>query len=167
MQTLGLINVDNISLSTTGFRIRIPGKTKTSGLNRKQPILVIQFYHKDTSICAASALQNYLERTKEIRKDVRNLFISFRKPHGVVSTQTISRWIKTMLEKCGIDTSIFSAYSTRHASTSTAKNKGISIVQIKKTAGWTEKSKTFAQFYDLPIECDPDQYANTILAQGR
>ena len=42
-------------------------------------------------------------------------------------------WVRGVLEKCKIDTSIFSAYSTHHASTSASKRKDPDIFIIKKT----------------------------------
>lgn len=75
----------------------------------------------------------------------------FKKPFGSVSAQTLSRWIKFVLGKSGLDTSIFTAHSTRHASTSAASRKGINVDLIRKTAGWSEASNVFASFYNRPL----------------
>ena len=48
----------------------------------------------------------------------------------------------------GIDTTIFTAHSTSHASTSAAT--------------WTSSSATFARFYDLPL-CSEQNFAQSIL----
>lgn len=63
----------------------------------------------------------------------------------------------------GNDTNVFDACSTRHAATSTAKRKGISIDCIKKTAGWSENSRTFENFYDKPILPRKEAFSNAIL----
>ena len=55
-----------------------------------------------------------------------------------------------MLGKAGIDTSIFSAHSTRSASTSCAKAEQISLDTTMKSAGWSNES-TFQKFYNVPI----------------
>ena len=34
---------------------------------------------------------------------------------------------------------------------------------IKKTAGWTERSKAFAKFYNLPLTQERDKFAKTNL----
>ena len=81
----------------------------------------------------------------------------------LVSSRTLSRWVRSVLEKCKIDTSIFSGYLTRHTSTSAAKRKGLNISIIKKTAGWTERSKTLAKFYNLPLTQERDKFGKTIL----
>ena len=105
----------------------------------------------------------YLEKTKDIRGLINKLFISFRRPHKAVGTQTISRWIKKVMCKSGIDVNIFSAYSTRHASTSAAKRSGVNIDQIRKTAGWSKDSETFARFYNRHVIAENMQFAEAIL----
>ncbi|KAI8440715.1 hypothetical protein MSG28_009058 [Choristoneura fumiferana] len=74
-----------------------------------------------------------------------------KRPHRDATAQSISRWIKQVLAKSGVDVSIFSAHSTRHAATSTAAAAGVSIDVIRKTAGWTATSQTFAKFYNRSI----------------
>ena len=98
-----------------------------------------------------------------LRQENSKLFISFKKPHKEVCTQTISRWLKTTLSKCGIDTIIFKGHSTRHASTSTALEKGVDIETIRKTAGWSANSKVFATFYNLPVVEDNPNFAFSVL----
>ena len=56
-----------------------------------------------------------------------------------------------MLQECGIDTHEFTAHSTRHAATSAAFKKVVSVDVIRSTAGWTNESKVFAKFYNTPI----------------
>lgn len=68
-----------------------------------------------------------------------------------------------MLKDSGIDTTIFSAYSTRHASTSAASRSEISIDCILKTAGWSSKSETFAKFDKRDLIKDKSAFALSIL----
>lgn len=117
----------------------------------------------ETKLCVASTLKQYLAKTKEFRNNEKSFFISFRRPYKPVGSQTLGRWIKEVFIKCGIDTDIFKAYSVRHASTSAANRKGLDISVIKKTAGWTANSGTFAKFYNLPLIENRDAFAKTIL----
>ena len=57
-----------------------------------------------------------------------------------------------MTEKCpsGIDTSQFSAHSTRSVSATLAANCGVSISDIMKVADWSRVG-TFEKFYQRPI----------------
>lgn len=67
-----------------------------------------------------------------------------------------------MLGKSGVNTDIFGAHSTRHASTSAASRNGADIESIRKAARWTVKSNVFAEFYDLPLS-EPQDFASYIL----
>lgn len=115
MQTLAAINVSNIENLIDRIDIKILKILKTSGPNRVQPNLVLPFFNEDFSICVASALSEYVNRTEVIRGHETSLFISWKKPHKTVSEQSLSRWIKEVLHLSGLDTSKFSAYSTRHS----------------------------------------------------
>lgn len=66
---------------------------------------------------------------------------------------TISRWIKMILNRSGIDTKIFGSHSVRSASTSQAKSNVVPIDEILKKAGWSNV-KTFAKLYDKKIMKD-------------
>ena len=65
------------------------------------------------------SLMLYIERTKDLRGD-KQFFNSFMKPHNPVTSSTIARWLKQVMESAGIDTIIFKAHSVRSASTSAA-----------------------------------------------
>ncbi|XP_024879664.1 uncharacterized protein LOC112459668 isoform X1 [Temnothorax curvispinosus] len=163
IQTLSSIDVRNIVTKENLIEIKIPERIKTSKPGKYQPVLTLPCYKENLNICPVNTLQCYLKRTKELRKDITSLFISFKKPFKKASTQTLSRWVKDVLQESGIDTDIFSAHSTRHASTSAAKRKGINIDVIRKSAGWTERSATFTKFYDRPIVQDLRVFGQAIL----
>lgn len=163
MQTLSLIKINNVKKSDSSITIMISDRIKTSALGRKQPLLTLPYFRKDISICAATTLEAYITRTRDLRYNGESLFISFKRPYKVVSTQTLSRWVKKVLNASGVNTDVFSAHSTRHASTSAAKRKGVNLDLIRKTAGWSKNSATFAKFYDRPVSDDRDQFAMSVL----
>ena len=118
----------------------------------ENPCLQIPYFPQRPLICPASCLEVYIKRTAELRLESQEfLFLATRPPYKPASTATISRWIKNILTRAGIDTKIFSAYSTRYAAISAAYQNGISLETIRKTAGWTERSQMFAKHYNLPI----------------
>ncbi|CAH0549561.1 unnamed protein product [Brassicogethes aeneus] len=163
VQTLSLILLDNIRESIDGFHILIPNRIKTSNYKRCQPVLNFPKFDKTPQICVANTLKCYLDKTRQLRNDDNKfLIITCKKPYKNANPQTISRWIKLTLGKAGLDTSIFSAHSTRHAATSAAQRKGINLDIIRKTAGWSDSSDTFARFYNRPI-VDNNIFSNTIL----
>lgn len=164
IQTLSWIRLPNIFESDSGFQILIEDRVKTSGVNRDQPCLQIPYFKKNPKLCVATTLKEYLCTTKEIRpQDSNLLFITYKKPYKTVSKQSLSRWVKDTLQQSGIDTTIFKAHSTRHASTSKAFNQRISLEVIRKTAGWTQTSSTFANFYNRPLSQE-QLFSNTILS---
>lgn len=162
-QTLTLIKTDNIKIFSSKIEIMIPDTIKTSGPGKFQPLLVLPFFVEKPERCVANTLIHYLDRTKNLRNNVKNLFISFKKPHKAVVTQTISRWIKSVLYASGVDTSQYTAHSVRHAATSKAYMKGISLDLIRSTAGWTKSSSVFAKFYNKPITEGEQDFARSVL----
>ena len=102
-----------------------------------------------------------MSRTNGIRKEEKSLFITLTAPHGRPSQCTVSRWIKTVLKEAGIDTALFSAGSTRSASTSKAERGGAPIEDIMKAAGWV-RSSTFTTYYNKPLSTG-SQFQQTVL----
>lgn len=152
VQTFSLIKVNNIKIGKDGVNIIIADIIKTSAPGRDQPVLCLPYFTENNSICPATTLKDYLTITKHLRiGGSQNLLLTFKSPHKPATTQSISRWIKQVLASSGVDTSTFSAHSTRHASTSAAKAAGVSVDTIRKMAGWTQSSTTFAKFYHRQI----------------
>lgn len=136
---------------------------KTSAPNKTQPKLTIPFFQDKPSLCVASTLLHYINRTANLRGNIEVLFLTYKKPHHVASVQSISRWIKSALAKSGVNTHKFNAYSTRHAYTFTAYNAGLNINTIRHTTGWTPNSQTFFKFYNKPLNASTELAKSVIL----
>lgn len=161
IQTLSLIKLSNIKRSKDGFEIEIPQLIKTSRPGHCQPLLLIRYFRNKPEICVASFLERYIVLTEPLRKDCDFLFITSRKPFKAASTQTISRWIKSILSLSGVGEE-YTPHSTRHAATSTALAKGLDLGIIKSTAGWTKESQVFAKFYNRPIQSDRGVFTSAV-----
>ena len=74
------------------------------------------------------------------------LFISFIRPHKLVTTSTVGRWIKSVLSSAGIDTSVFKAHSVRGAAVTNACIEGVRNAEILRTADWKNES-TLRRYY--------------------
>lgn len=158
VQTLSLIKIENIIILENNIKITIPDLVKTSAPGREQPLLNLPYFQENPSICPALALKDYILVTQNKRTGCQGpLFLTYKSPHRAATSQTISRWIKQVLCASGVDVSVFSAHSTRHASTSAASTAGVSIDLIRKTAGWTPTSKTFARYYNRPLHSENDE----------
>ena len=66
----------------------------------------------DSKLCVVTVLKEYIDDTSALRGDEQQLFISYAKPHHGVSKATISRWIGTVMQKAGIDTTLLKLHST-------------------------------------------------------
>ena len=71
-----------------------------------------------------------------------------------VSRDTISRWVKTVLVLAGIDTSQYTAHSTRAASVSLLASRSLASTEdIVSSVGWSNEG-VFQCFYNNPIKED-------------
>lgn len=162
VQTFSLIRTDNIKIKTNGVEIIISDMIKTSGIGRDQPVLFLPFFRENVSICPATTTVDYLTMTRDLRpSSTDHLLITVKRPHRGATAQSISRWIKQTLCASGIDVAVFGAHSVRHAATSAARASGLSIDVIRKTAGWTASSQTFAKFYNRPLILESN-FAKTV-----
>ena len=148
-QTLRSLDVINMSISADFAKFRVADILKTTRPSHHIPELVFPAYSKDERLCPVKYLIQYLKLTRDIRLSEKRLFISYISPHKAIGTGTISRWLKYVLVRAGIDLSIFSAHSTRSAASSKAVEK-VQIGTILRTVGWSSE-KTFARFYNKPI----------------
>ena len=150
VQSLFSIKLENINVSSRGVEIKIVDIDKTSRQGADQPYAFFPFFQYKT-LCIAKTLLHYIDCTKIPRGNFNRLLISYRSPHEEVGTQTISRWLRTVMKESGVEQQ-YTPHSTRHASTSKALSKGLDLNIIKKAAGWSKSSKVFARFYNRPIE---------------
>ena len=151
---LAALDLDYRTFQQNGVKFVIPKLTKTRRLGPPMEAFYSSF-PSEAKLCPVTTLRCYEEKTTSLRKRTKSngLFISVRKPHKPVTSATIGHWMKKVMTSAGIDTSIFSAHSTRGASTSKAKQMGTSISDILKAANWTSEA-TFGRFYNRPIRGD-------------
>ena len=102
-------------------------------------------YLGNSKLCIVEVLREYLARTQDLRKDRDQLLLSYQKPHHPITKDILARWLRDILNKSGVDTELFSAHSTRSASTSAAARCGLPV-DVMKAAGWSAVS-TFTRFY--------------------
>ena len=60
-------------------------------------------FTENEGLCSVKLLMLYIEKTKDLRGDNKQVFISFIKPHNPVTSSTIARWLKQVMELAGID----------------------------------------------------------------
>lgn len=163
VQTISKISLNNVKQKCEAIEIRVSDRIKTSGLGKKQPYLTFPCFNDKPELCIATTINHYLKVTEPHRQHINTLILTHKKPYHAASAQTISRWVKEILEKSGIDTDVFKSHSVRHAVTSAAFRSGLDIDLIRTTAGWTEKSSVFNIFYNLPLARKPENFAKCII----
>ena len=146
-QTLHLIEVQNICFSSSSMTLTVPAHLKHSRPGFQNPVLHFNSFEEDPSLCIVASTRTYLHKTSKLRStESTRLFLSFIKPFGPVSRDTIRRWVRTVMTSAGVDTRTFKAHSVRSASTSAAAEAGIPLADILATAGWSSE-RTFDKFY--------------------
>ena len=161
-QTLHLLNLDTMQMTSSSVIFQINDLLKQSRPGRTGFNLNVRKYPPDPKVCAYTALVEYLDRTKALRLEEPYLFISYRKPHQRVTTDTIARWIKSVMKSAGIDVGKFKPHSTRAAASSKAKQSMVPITDILKHVGWSSET-TFCSFYNKPLQDDACKFTQALL----
>ena len=126
--------------------------------------LMFGAFPSDSRLCVMKCLRQYEMDTRTYRKNdpasPQPLFLLYVEPHKPVTSQRLANWLKEILGKAGIDTTVFKAHSVRGASSTAAAEKGVHIEDILHTADWSTNS-TFRKFYYHPTQTS--NYAQTLL----
>lgn len=141
-QTLVSMDIDNMVTKHCQIVFTFPELLKTSRYGHSYSLMIDHF--KDEKLCAMHTLLHYINRTADCRLSRKVLisYVTFK----AVSSSTVARWLKSVLELSGINTDTFKAHSYRAASVSAAYSKGCSLKTILDTADWSS-DKNFRKFY--------------------
>ena len=147
-QTLQAFSLENMKLTDEQCIFYFTKLLKTSRPGKHQPPIIVKAFTPNVKICPINVLKKYVEKTKPLRGKENQLLISYQQPHKRVKADTISRWLKAVLERSGITN--FTGHSTRAASSSAAKRSNMDIATILEAAGWSNAT-TFTKFYNKPL----------------
>ena len=147
-QTLVALDTTYMSITPNTITFVVAAMLKTSKPSKDPLQLTICRFSEDVSLCPYLTLQEYLTRTgsSRVAANATRLLLSFIKPYRPISTDTCSRWLKTVLLNSGVHVSIFKEHSYRGAATSKAVSQGVSVDLILKTADWSTEN-VFTRFY--------------------
>lgn len=145
-----LIKQDNILIEDDKMTVYIVDLVKQTRPGRHIEPLTFHRYN-NTKLCVINAIEQYQKRTANLRGPENRLFIACVKPFKAVTKSTISRWVKQLMTKAGININVFGTHSCRSASTSSLAFSGVPINNIMKSVGWKSAS-TFYKFYFKPIQ---------------
>ena len=137
----------------------------TKSWRKGRPPLSVEFcaYQQNPKLCVVQAIKSYLQVTQAWRNKngQKQLLLSTLAPHQEVKKSTVAGWVKAILGSAGIDTNLFTAHSTRAASTSKAKVKGLSLEDILKRGNWSNKS-TWQKHYHKFVSNESAQFQKSI-----
>ncbi len=116
-----------------------------------------------------AATRQFRSRGASGNVDPDGLFLGIARPHRVVTSSTIARWLKSVLLSAGVDTSIFTTHSVREASSSKAALSGVTLQTILTTADWSSAT-TLKRFYcrdDVAVVQSPLDYGTAVLSASK
>lgn len=153
-QSISSLSLKFMHVSNTEYVFYIPKVLKTTTPTFHQEPLTFRSFPGEKQVCVVECLHAYIDRTELIRENTEGtpdqLILGYAYPHKPVKSATLARYVKLFLGECGIDLTVFTAHSTRKASTSKANNLGLSLKMINKAGGW-KSSSTFQKYYSFPI----------------
>ena len=152
---LRALDIQYMSITENSISFELGQLTKWR--RKGQPAIKLNFdrFDSDHLVYVVSTISYYLDRSKTWRAGVEKpqLLLSYIRPHTEVVPCTIAGWLVELMKQSGIDTSEFRAHSTRGASTSKAKAKGLSCQEILAMAHWNKES-TIRRHYLREVACE-------------
>ena len=170
VHTISLIDSRNIKFDNSATFIYIFEDLK---VQRKRPCFTITLpsLYEEDPLETSKLLQLYLDKTHFFRKcnDEKGLkdrlFLACTPPHQPVTTDTIARCIRGVLQKAGIDTKLFGAHSVRGAAASSARNANAPLDAVLSAGDWSS-AKTFNRHYFRLNSFKDNSRVSRILAFG-
>ena len=151
-QIITALNVERMEVTASKIVFEIKNSDIKQGrLGYKLRPVCLQSFPADKRLCVRHYMMEYLKKTLEIRGKTKQVFLTTVKPYGPVSRDSVSRWVKEVLKRAGINVKKFKAGSTRSASTSKASTQGAPVDEIMQAAGWSRPT-TFSKWYKKPIK---------------
>ena len=126
------LHLDHLSKKVDSCEFIIHTHVKNSRPYHPPRKIFLGRYQHDCSICVVRCLEHYLQRTSNHRR-YKELLLSYVNPYKPVGSQTVSRWICTLIRLAGMDV-CYTGHSTRAASTSEAVDNGVPLEVVLEAA---------------------------------
>ena len=134
-QTIKNLSTEGIIVESEKVIFKMKSLLKHNRLGDRLEVIEFKAFAECKRLCVVRCLKEYLKRTEKERRHSQ-LLLSFVRPFGPISRDTLARWTLRVLAYAGIDTERYGGHSTRGASTSAAKRLGVPINLILKQASW-------------------------------
>ena len=148
---LASLQIDRCWFSPEGVAFLPAALAKQSRQGKTLTEYFFPSFSHNRELCPVATLRQYINVTSSLRSEgTVKLFVAIVRPHHPVSSSTIARWLRDMLQQAGINVGIFGAHSVRGASSSAAAAAaGVTTNDILKAADWSSES-VFTNFYYRP-----------------
>ena len=159
VQTLHSLNLDFVSSTSSTVCFNKPDRMKQSVDN--VPNYCIPIFPDRPNLCVKSCYEEYKSRTENLRQ-TQQLLITTKHLYTDATVTNISGWLRKTLGDAGVDPTIFTAHSTRSASSSKAA-KFLPIPKVLAAVDWKTES-VFREHYQKPISTHND-FAISVLTK--
>ena len=103
-QTVHALTISGMRITNDAVHFEIATLLKTSKPGKHQGHLDVKSFPVDQRLCVVTCLRQYVKLTEPVRAGQDPLWTTYSKPLKPVSRDTVSRWIKNVLEKAGVNT---------------------------------------------------------------
>lgn len=148
LQALSRLRRKDIRWEEDGCTIKYSTRMKSND-PAKNPLILSFRKFEVPELCVFEHLKCYMAR-EELKGAGPAVFATTRRPHVRASQDTLTRYVRTTMQEAGVDMSIFTPYSCRHAATSAAMKRQVPLATILQSAGWIGEG-TFQRFYNRPL----------------
>ena len=149
-QTIVALSLKNAHVDREEIVFELDKLIKSNRLGDPMSLVSLQRFPDDKKLCVVAAIKQYIALTADLRTS-KQLLVSYIKPHGPISRDTLARWTLRSLKQAGVNTSDYAPHSTRGAMASKARMLGISVRNILVHAGW-KTQRSFARHYNRRVE---------------
>ena len=162
-QTILNLSIDGMVLDEEEKKAVFKMKVLLKHNRLGEPLDTLEFksFQQCKRLCVVRTLKVYLRRTDEVRKHDQ-LLLSFVKPHGPISRDTLARWTVRTMELAGLNVEKYKGHSTRGATASAARRLGVPLNLIMKRASW-RNVESFARYYNKELDNDENEVGQALL----
>ena len=139
LQQFYIRSLGSASFTAKKHTFCIPESLKVIKPGKHYVPLIFEEFPLKKKFCIVNYIDKYNRRKSLLRKyepeEPKQLLLSYAATYKSLTSGTLASHIKTFLGLAGIDVTVLKAHSTRHTSTNKANNIGLSIEDIRNSAG--------------------------------
>ena len=112
-QSIHILKVEDVILYEDSLELQFSVVLKHTRPGVHQDNIRFQSYIQNKSLCIVSLLHEYIDITSNLSCQETQLFILTQAPFKGVARATVSRWVKSVMDKAGVDVKCFKPHCTK------------------------------------------------------